>query len=534
MSLPPDNATPSLFAARAFAAIPKLLTLQDRNPHSPTYGCFDRNYWQYKIIDFPSGMAQEFVWPLALAWALPHPANPFSGEAAVRDWVVAGLRYMRSSSHADGSCDDYYPHERAVGATAFALLAGLEAYDLLGLEDDELLAFFERRAAWLAGRRESGRLSNHEALVVTCLVRLAAVTGRDRWRGDVDARLERLLSWQTPEGWFWEYEGCDPGYLTLTISLLARLDMLLPEAGLREPLRRAIAFASEFIHPDGSYGGEYGSRNTLNFFPHGFELAGSWMPGATAVNDLYLQGVADGRAPCFEDDHIIGHHLWNYLLAWRDAVPARNGLLERGDGTRHFPLAGLLVDRRAGAELYLALNKGGVFKCFRDGRLAAADTQISIETSDGVAVGHLVDDYLIELGEDTITISGRLGWAKASLMTPMKLLILRLVMLTVGRLFSDAVRRLLQHLLITGKRPAPFSFRRHLDWRDGAWEVEDRVEAADWSRVRSARIDGHQTSIHVVMSRVFQAGQLLPGRDLTRDIRGLSPGEPLVARRRIE
>ena len=51
------------FAHEALALIPKILTLQDRNAHSPTYGCFDRNYWHYKIIDFPSGMAAEFVWP---------------------------------------------------------------------------------------------------------------------------------------------------------------------------------------------------------------------------------------------------------------------------------------------------------------------------------------------------------------------------------------------------------------------------------------------------------------------------------------
>lgn len=54
--------TKELFAREALAHIPKLLTLLDRNPHSPTYGCFDRNFWHYKIIDFPSGMAQEFVW----------------------------------------------------------------------------------------------------------------------------------------------------------------------------------------------------------------------------------------------------------------------------------------------------------------------------------------------------------------------------------------------------------------------------------------------------------------------------------------
>ena len=42
------------FARTALAEIPKILTLGDRNPHSPTYSCFDRNYWQYKIIDFPT------------------------------------------------------------------------------------------------------------------------------------------------------------------------------------------------------------------------------------------------------------------------------------------------------------------------------------------------------------------------------------------------------------------------------------------------------------------------------------------------
>ena len=54
-----------LFVREALAQIPKILTLLDRNPHSPTYGCFDRNFWHYKIIYFPSGMSQEFVYPLA-------------------------------------------------------------------------------------------------------------------------------------------------------------------------------------------------------------------------------------------------------------------------------------------------------------------------------------------------------------------------------------------------------------------------------------------------------------------------------------
>ncbi len=68
-------------AAAALAEIPKLLTLLDRTPTSATYGCFDRGYWHYRTSDFPSGMSQEFVLPLALAWALPIAGNPYLSAA---------------------------------------------------------------------------------------------------------------------------------------------------------------------------------------------------------------------------------------------------------------------------------------------------------------------------------------------------------------------------------------------------------------------------------------------------------------------
>src|ERR1700750_616426 len=118
------------FAREALAQIPKILTLQDRNAHSPTYGCFDRNFWHYKIIDFPSGMAGEFVWPLALAYSLPIEGNTYYQQTALREWIIAGLRYPAASAHPDGSCDDYFPFEKAAGAAAFSLLASIESYEI--------------------------------------------------------------------------------------------------------------------------------------------------------------------------------------------------------------------------------------------------------------------------------------------------------------------------------------------------------------------------------------------------------------------
>lgn len=540
-----------LFARDALRQIPKILTLQDRNPHSPTYGCFDRNFWQYKIIDFPSGMSQEFVWPLALVYDLPLPNNPYYQQPSIRDWAIAGILYAARSAHPDGSCDDYFPFERAGGAAAFSLLACLESYQRLGLDSPEALSFFELRADWLAHHHESGRLTNHQALIVLCLLRAGSLLKRvgeaspleNRWQDAVIERLERVFSWQDAEGWFQEYEGCDPGYHTLTVSCLAQIYELVQgneAAGLakrldiqrlREAIANAVRLAAHFVHPDGSYGGEYTSRNTYNFFPHGFELAGRWLPEALSINDRFAKGLKQGLGACYADDHIVGHHTWNYLLAWEDAVLERPETLPPQPGRVWLQNARVLIDQRADTKLYLALNKGGAFKFFRAGKLVLSDTQFSLQVKQGGdiknAVGHLVGDYDLRIEDDNIAIQGSLGWAKQTQMTTVNLLILRAVMFTVGRFFPDLIRKLLQKVLITGKKPAPFQFLRQLRWQNGTWQLTDELRADDWGNVISAGIAADQTSIYVVMSRTFQVGQLQPWMDLTVQVKSLAPGQPL-------
>lgn len=524
-----------LFARQAIAQIPQILTLLDRNIHSPTYGCFDRNFWHYKIIDFPSGMAQEFVLPLALAYETNSPDNPFYHQPVICDYVEAGILFAARSAHSDASCDDYFPYERAAGAAAFSLLASVDSYTLLGLSNKNLLRFFEQRADWLADHHESGQLTNHQALIVLCLELLAKLLQTTQWDRAKVQRLERILSWQSAEGWFPEYEGCDPGYHTLTISCLARIYQIRPDIRIKEALVKAVELAAQFMHPDGSYGGEYTSRNTYNFFPHGFELVGQWLPAALQINDRFLVGLANGLAPCYSDDHIIGHHTWNYLLAWRDFITDRPPLAPRPTGRVWLPLAKILIDRRSDTELYLALNKGGVFKLFRHNQLVASDTQFSLRVLTGKqlrnAVGHLISNYQFNISDNEVTIQGQLGWAKQKQMTPLNLLILRVVMLTVGRFFPDLIRKLLQKVLIVGKKNAPYQFQRRIQWQNGKWQISDELQALNWQPVIAAGIGSDQTSIYVVMSRTFQLGQLQPWLDLTQEIRQLAPGETLKLER---
>ena len=537
----------NLFAREALAQIPKILTLLDRNPHSPTYGCFDRNFWHYKIIDFPSGMAQEFVFPLALIYHTDVPDNSYYRQPVIKDWVEAGIFYATRSAHKDGSCDDYFPFERASGAAAFSLLACIESYILLNLENKNLdhktiLNFFTKRADWLAHHHESGQLTNHQALIVLCLERLSQLLQTSRWDKAKVQRLERVLSWQNSEGWFTEYEGCDPGYHTLTISCLAQIYQFNSDIRIKEALIKAVKLAAEFVHPDGSYGGEYTSRNTYNFFPYGFELVGKWIPEALQINDRFLQGLANGLSPCYADDHIIGHHTWNYLLAWRNFVEERpvdeRPVVNTSPNNRIWlENAKILIDRRENTQLYLALNKGGVFKLFRNNKLVAADTQISLQVQQQGkiknAVGHLVAPYKVNINHEEITVSGELGWAKQKQMTPLNLLILRIVMLTVGRFFPNLIRKLLQRILITGKNDAPFRFIRRLSWKNGKWHITDEVHAHTWDTVIAAGIGCDQTSIYVVMSRTFQRSQLQPWLDLTDEVKKLAPSQPLKVKRKL-
>ena len=219
------------------------------------------------------------------------------------------------------------------------------------------------------------------------------------------------------------------------------------------------------------------------------------------------------------------------MLAWRDFVPERPPLKSLPPGRFWLPEGGILIDRREDTELYLALNKGGAFKLFRNGKLIASDTQFSLLVKEGRktknAVGHLISRYKYEIQEDDLTISGSLGWAKQKQMNPFNSMALRLVMLTVGRFFPNLIRTILQTILITGKNKAPFKFVRRLYWQQGNWQVSDSLAAESWAKVQDACLGVDQTSIYVVMSRTFQAGQLQTPYDLTDKVKSLTNKETL-------
>lgn len=506
----------------AVRAVPRILLMLDRNPLSPTYGCFDREYWHYRTADFPCGMNEEFCLVPALAWATEHPQNPFFNNPRLRELVVAALRFAAKAAHQDGSCDDYFPFERARGATAFSLYAATESSLLLGLKDEALLSFFARRAEWLMSHKESGRLANHQALAALALQNVYALTGESRFHGGMERLRDLALSWQHAEGWFQEYEGADPGYQTCTISFLATLRQKTDDASLDEPLNRAVAFAAHFMHPDGSYGGEYGSRNTYHFYPHGFELMAGQNAEALQVAELYLRRGLPRRARYFNDDNrMCAHYVYEWFQAWRDyaPVPGRGQVAcLSAPRTSWFPAAGLLVRRDASHCVVAATNKGGVLKVTGPEGVVLSDTGVMVKLEDGtVLVSHLVNPeneahWNPETGE--LTARGRLCRRRAPIMTPFKQMVFRLLALTVGRANPNWLRLLIQKLFITGKAATQASYSRTIRLTGTSLEVVDEIDLRGLGRAAEVMAAPDSTSIYVASSNSFQAANLQPIRRL--------------------
>jgi hypothetical protein len=569
------------YLTAALADIPRLLGAIDRNPYRPTYGCLDREFWHYRTAAFPSQMYQEGVLALALVYATELPGNRWYRDGRVRELAVAGIRFAAASSHRDGSCDDYYPFERALGAAVFSLQAVARAYQLLELDDAEIVAWLERRSRWIMRSGESGRLANHHALAALGLLRVAEITGRSDFRDAGRLRLSTVLAWQSDEGWFEEYGGADPGYQTVTIDCLAKCRAMTGDAWLDGPLRRAVGFARLFLHPDDSYAGEYGSRGTYHFYPHGMELLAGDNPEAADLADAHLRSLAAGRQACFADDRMVVHRPANLIEAWLDWSPARPLAPEplRPEPTRYLPHAQLLVRRSGHEHTVVSAARGGVFKHFSARTLTTSvggdsvgdgdsvgnqparsvqlptksapscvtDAGLVVETATGrVAVSQQFDPQRsIELpfGTDPhdgsqldrlFSISGTLCWARFPTATPMRQAVFHVGMWVVGRWCRALVRRLLQWLVITGRRPCPMHLTRTFEFLPEGDPGRPRLRVTDsieltspWIKVRRMAFGTDHQAAYVAASGVYQDSVLRPWTDLAEHV------EELNARRQV-
>lgn len=535
--LTPDGAEPPggeslrrAYSDRALAQIPRLLSLQDRNEFSRSYGCFHREYWLCRSVDFPSSIAQFGVHSLALAYTQPFPDNPYLASPKILFWTLAAIDYWIRIQKSDGSFDEFYPNERGwAGPTGFLVHAMCSTHRLLNGHipadlDRRFRSCVARAAHFLAKYDEPGVLANHHAMAVLPIYEAYVLLQDPKLLKGFHTRLDDFLSYCREEGWCLEYDGADIGYLSATVSFLGKLRKLYEDERIETVCRRAVDFCSFFAFPDGHYGGTLGSRQTLHFYPHGFELLARENPTAAAVAEAMLRALWSGKLvpPEIQEDRYFLYRIPELLQSWVDWSPRPAELPAlpwQGESFRKsWPGARFHV-RKAGTT-YTAVNmaKGGVVKIFRtdEPKIVLSDAGVIAATANGkVITTQWIDPgTTVRETEDAIELEGRFHYMVMSLFTPWTMIGFRLFMLLLGWNTGMAyrIKGWIRRQLMTKSGRAAARFRRTLRFHgDGGGQrisITDRIERGDGPAFMKVKIGDDFSVRYVPQSRYFQRFEL--------------------------
>lgn len=514
-----------IYAEKALCQIPRLLSLQDRNAYSPTYGCFKRTYWLDKTVDFPDALPQFGVLSLALAYTQDMPGNIYKDQPKMLEWTLAGMRYWTKIQHRDGSFDEFYPNEHGwTGPTGFLLYAMLKSYLLLQERGefptdfrDEFFQCCKKAADYIIKYDEHGVLANHHAMGVLPVYYAYHVLQEQSLYDGYEKKLEEFLSFHTSEGWSLEYDGADIGYLSATVSFLGKVYKIHQDERLLKVMKESTEFLSHFAYPNGFYAGSMGSRNTLHFYSHGCEILAPQMPLAGRVADHLLQALGDGKivpAEIQADRYFlyrIPEHLESYVDYGERTGVAALPFEQPEDFRKVFPLGRYYVQKQGNVYLLGNAAKGGVVKAFNatTGQQYTSDCGVIGKTEDGdVLSSQWIDgSYSFIPKENGFSVSGQLHKVPANkLFTPIKLIIFRVFLLLFGWHTRVAywIKGLIRRLLMLHSDDVPAYFYRNVELDGSILRIADTVKLTKGIKFTDVQFGDEFFVRYVPQSRYFQ------------------------------
>jgi len=379
------------------SAVIRSLASIDNNGASNSKGLLDRRFWAWSMSDIPNLQLQGQTHGWMRLWAAGR--WPFqTDESHFRNRVQVAIEAIRNFVNSDGSIDQVFRHERSWAATAFL------AYDLLhvGQLADDLnfpeihstaCEVAEPLVRFLTKSREShATISNHiacGAAVHSLWSQLMSDTAAETL---ARAMLDITMSKRSSEGWFPEYSGADPGYQTQALMYLSDIASRHPTLLGPDDLAKTIDFLAYFVAPDGSIGGNYGSRATRFYFPSGLELLGRVSPSARALAHKLRIGVQCRRTVTLESIDVDNFTQMFNSYCWAASIlddcanegkPIRQSETASFPRTKMFPEAGLIVYEEADCYTVISSAKGGLVHHYLDGSLKKTDDGVLFQARDG-------------------------------------------------------------------------------------------------------------------------------------------------------
>ena len=504
----------SLLIKSVVAQAPRILGLQCRVPSMRTYGLFDRAYWNYAVVNIPNARMQEGALTLALLYVTEHPENPYAGASMLREWALAGMRTWAAMQLKSGAFNDLYPNEHSYVATAFSGYAVAEAGRLLGPDavPVEVMAALRRCGRFLAGAKPSSVLNQ-----VCGAAAALAVIGQLLDEKEFVQRARENMIWvgdrQSPEGWLPEYGGPDIGYLSVALDYTGKYYIATKDALALKIADRALDFLSYFVHPDGSVGGEYGSRSTEYIVPDGLAIFSSELDRAARILAAFSASLASRTSASLAalDDKYLLFNSYTYLQAAnRPFILTRPFETASKGRISHFEQSGLAVCRDRDRIVIANLRKGGAFYAhWLSAKVSIHDSGLLFRGKRWWTSCLLGCSKAAEVSTGRLTCRGRLGRPIDNRTGLLKNSVLGAVATLAGTTAAGAetLKSLLRRIVMGGNRTSGPPFERTIAiGEDGSLLVVDEGEVPDGAEtvLVGARLD----TIYGESARYFVPSQL--------------------------
>lgn len=461
---------------------PRLLSQVCRDENSPFYGCFDRNWWHYRIRDFASIMLQQGGYTLfnySKLDSFQEHANQLSNIA----WGAA--RFWNERAGKRGAFEEYYPWEKGYPPLAFSTLSIAKLVIDGEIEADEVRSGMKKAARQLEQRFEY-QAGNQQVAGLSALAAIRKIDSSLVNEKKYLSQKKLTLSLQNTEGWYTEYDGPDLGYLSVTMDCLWDLYDFTEEKDYLVSAERAFEYLYEFIVRRNGGAGMHNARNTDYIVPYGIcrflqtKNLEQRKKSLYVLHALYYDIQAKSHFFYAIDDrywsHYIGHSVVRAQLIL-NGIKAEPGTEEKVSLGIPFTYAESgYIFRQLNSEDYRLLvspKKGGIFSIYKGNSTLASDYGWLVETGKKQLVSHWwSNNWKSKESGDTIEIRGNLFPHAEKTSTPFLHFGLRIF----SFFFGSTLTKYLRNILIFKSKTSDYQFKRVIEIDSEKVIVTDEIK----------------------------------------------------------
>jgi len=488
--------------------INKLLNLYNLDPFSKTFGFGDRTYWAWKTIDFPNATFQGGVHALSNALTLNLVDNHEFIINIIDNVICASKKIILKN----GSVSEAFPNENSFCVTA------LMAFDMLStIQNLEEKISENKKKKYLQiisplinfiskNNEEHAIISNHLATGA------AAIALWNKLSNDSNNRDKELLdiifSHQSCEGWYKEYEGADPGYQTLCTYYLASAYENTEYNELKESLIRSGKFLANFIHPDHTIGGVYGSRNTEIYYPGGVVALSNISDEFNLIANHLQKGIESGKnlMPIYIDANNYIPLINSYAVAAKNSKKIKDPVIKTfysSEKEKIYESAGLHLKSTKKYFSITNFKKSGAIKVFdlRTNKIDSEEGGIFGITKSGIKFSTQQFDQTQKFKK--YEINAKFYKINDSYPSTIQFIIIRLMALTIfkstklGNLFKKALVK----MLMTGKKVIDGGAEIKFDFKNNNILINDNLNEPKNTKIIGRF--GKTKAIHMASSGYF-------------------------------